>query len=543
MGGILWSSKKFVNLQAENYYQNIISNELVGGNSPKEQVQLNIALTGVSAGAVYSVSILGGEGNSEGFRVIGITGEEAAGYNNKDIVFQTSFILDYFFEKQQNLVFRIHKDSKKFELSTTMGSIMGSRGQQFIKEIATSDDIYNKEKIIITGNTLHNNNINVNLNFSVESKLGQNYAIFYTIKKCKVNGSNSLRRQHTDHEVGEERDYFNIYKSEVQTMQNGRANFNSLKIPSTVLCNGNFENPILIEFHNFTSQLKIGTYETTVQNLLSKDKHFDLKGADVIGVDVSGDLYKEYTFLNYLKGGIQIALTIGVDFTASNGNSNASTSLHYLNQNAMNSYEKAIRSCGDIVAYYDYDQLFPVYGYGAVFKGSSGVNHCFPLNMNPVDPNINTIDGVLSAYRSALPQISLSGPTYFAPLINQFIKNIIEEKNKMTYHILMILTDGMINDMDDTIDALVEASYMPVSVIIIGIGMNDFGNMDILDADEHPLYDRSGRKAARDLVQFVPFYKFENNGTLLAEQVLEEIPRQLVEYYRLINMPPGDPMV
>ena len=35
----------------------------------------------------------------------------------------------------------------------------------------------------------------------------------------------------------------------------------------------------------------------------------------------------------------------------------------------MNSYEKAIKSCGDIVAYYDYDQLFPVFGYGAILPG------------------------------------------------------------------------------------------------------------------------------------------------------------------------------
>ena len=51
----------------------------------------------------------------------------------------------------------------------------------------------------------------------------------------------------------------------------------------------------------------------------------------------------------------------------------------------------------------------------------------------------------------------------------------------MDYNILMILTDGLVNDMDETIDDLVEASYLPISVIFIGIGYNDFGNMDILD--------------------------------------------------------------
>jgi hypothetical protein len=107
----------------------------------------------------------------------------------------------------------------------------------------------------------------------------------------------------------------------------------------------------------------------------------------------------------------------------------------------------------------------------------------------------------------------------------------------------MILTDGIINDMDRTIDALVEASYLPLSVIIIGIGHADFSNMDVLDADDSPLYDRNGKKAARDLVQFVPFYQYQNDGTKLAEQVLEEVPRQVVDFYKMKGIPPNDPIV
>ena len=51
----------------------------------------------------------------------------------------------------------------------------------------------------------------------------------------------------------------------------------------------------------------------------------------------------------------------------------------------------------------------------------------------------------------------------------------------------MILTDGIIDDMDDTIDELVEGSFLPLSVIIIGVGNADFSNMEELDGDEIPL--------------------------------------------------------
>ena len=127
--------------------------------------------------------------------------------------------------------------------------------------------------------------------------------------------------------------------------------------------------------------------------------------------------------------------------------------------------------------------------------------------------------------------------------IGEIATQDIARENYNNYNILMILTDGIIEDMDDTINSLVEASYLPISVIIIGIGNADFSNMDVLDADEDPLYDNNGRKADRDLVQFVPFKEFKNDGQKLAEQVLEEVPRQIVEYYQHKKIAPGDPII
>ena len=63
--------------------------------------------------------------------------------------------------------------------------------------------------------------------------------------------------------------------------------------------------------------------------------------------------------------------------------------------------------------------------------------------------------------------------------------------------------------------------------------------MVILDADVEPSISSSNVKAVRDLVQFVPYNKFANNPDKLSQNVLEEIPRQVVDYYKLINKPPG----
>lgn len=89
--------------------------------------------------------------------------------------------------------------------------------------------------------------------------------------------------------------------------------------------------------------------------------------------------------------------------------------------------------------------------------------------------------------------------------------------NLPVYHVLLILTDGVIHDMRETIDVIVEASTMPLSIVIIGIGEANFGNMEILDADEFVLTDSKTNEAARDIVQFVKFREFSHNTGLLAE--------------------------
>ena len=47
-------------------------------------------------------------------------------------------------------------------------------------------------------------------------------------------------------------------------------------------------------------------------------------------------------------------------------------------------------------------------------------------------------------------------------------------KNSQTnqkYTILLILTDGEITDLADTKRAIIRASHLPISIIIVGVGM------------------------------------------------------------------------
>lgn len=94
---------------------------------------------------------------------------------------------------------------------------------------------------------------------------------------------------------------------------------------------------------------------------------------------------------------------------------------------------------------------------------------------------------------------------YFISDIVQFVFSV----HLQHYFVLLIITDGVITDMDQTRTAIVEASRLPMSIIIVGVGGADFSAMEFLDSDDRLLCSPRGDVASRDIVQFVPFREFQ----------------------------------
>jgi len=95
--------------------------------------------------------------------------------------------------------------------------------------------------------------------------------------------------------------------------------------------------------------------------------------------------------------------------------------------------------------------------------------------------------------------------------------------------------------MDQTMDAIINASSFPMSIIIVGVGKEDFSAMEALDSDGKLLSHR-GRSAERDMVQFVELRKFVTHGAwdkdMLAKEVLAELPNQLVTWMKKKGLKP-----
>ena len=67
------------------------------------------------------------------------------------------------------------------------------------------------------------------------------------------------------------------------------------------------------------------------------------------------------------------------------------------------------------------DKRFPALGFGAKLPNGT-VSHEFFLNGHASDPTCVGVEAVLSAYRQAIMQCQLYGPTNFAPVIYHVAK-------------------------------------------------------------------------------------------------------------------------
>ena len=242
------------------------------------------------------------------------------------------------------------------------------------------------------------------------------------------------------------------------------------------------------------------------------------------------------SFLDYLRGGMQMNLMVSIDFTGSNGDPHQRTSLHHMDPVHPNQYVRAIMGVGDVLLQYDTDKQVPAFGFGARLPDGN-VNMCFHLNFDQ-NPYVPGVQGVLDCYGRALASVRLSGPTNFAPTIAT--ANRLSRSSPGVYTVLLILTDGDITDMPETVNELVACDDAPLSIVVVGVGSAcDFAMMDQLDADRNPLRNSStGKQCRRDLVQFVPFKNFDRRPPAeLAAEVLREIPDQVVDWAVLTRQP------
>ncbi len=407
-------------------------------------------------------------------------------------------------------------------------------------------------KLCIQANTMsitdsQNFNLEVQFEFNTEFNVKRKFLPFYIIKQNPIDSESLNPDLFTE----------TVYKSEVISNPSVECKFKPFLTNPKVICFEKMKKYTLVELHDFPNQRLVGYFFFKLGDILNgnTESRYSLTYVDpedgeevvvkgVLATFKYSKVKKKNTFLDYVKGGLKLAMIIGIDYTSSNGAPNEEKSLHTLLVHP-NYYEQVLKSCQEVISAYDSDQIFQVYGFGGLLKNQKEVSHCFNINFGKT-PNIEKIENVLKAYRKSLTNVTFSGPTFFAPLINKAVQSMKQELMEKTqqYSVLLMLTDGIINDMEQTKDAIVEGSFYPLSILIVGIGTADFNNMNELDANLNLLKTNSGKEACRDCVVFKKFEEFKDNkgdmlGHKLAEELMKDIPKHIEEFHTYLNINPG----
>uniref|UniRef100_A0A8C1RQE2 C2 domain-containing protein n=1 Tax=Cyprinus carpio TaxID=7962 RepID=A0A8C1RQE2_CYPCA len=462
--------------------------------------------------------------------------------SNLNPVFAKVLMLDYYFEEVQKLRFEVYDIHGTHSIGTrdddflggvecTLGQIVAQK--KMVKPLLLKYGKYaGKSTITIHAEEISGNNGYVELSFCAkkldDKDLFSKSDPFLEIYRINDDGTEQL-----------------VHRTEV-IKNNLNPVWEPFKVSLISLCSCDDERKLKCLVWDYDSRGKhdfIGEFYTNFKEMQK------ISSGNKVTWDCINPKYK-LKKKNYKNSGLVIlkfvmllSLKVAIDFTASNGDPRNSCSLHYINPYQPNEYLKALIAVGEICQDYDSDKRFSALGFGARIPPNYEVSHDFAINFNPEDDECEEIQGVVEAYQNCLPKIQLYGPTNVAPIISRIAK-LADLWDVQLYHILLILTDGVVTDMADTREAIVRASYQPMSIIIVGVGNADFTDMEILDGDDGVLRSPKGEPVLRDIVQFVPFRDFKTaSPAALAKCVLAEVPKQVVEYFSHKAIPPINPVL
>jgi len=360
------------------------------------------------------------------------------------------------------------------------------------------------------------------LKFGTEDFITRNFI------KFTINGSTSNK------------EYFKIHESpRVRNTPKGcifpRFSVNSNKFPDE---NANLK----FEFFEIkkSSNKLLGELEITFESLLnSGNKKIDITRNNFkIGKLKVLEILKEKknTFLNYIYEGYCIKVINAIDLSKKVAGERNNEVVDMVGE-----YKEALSKVGNLLSYYDDDVKMVTLGFGAkLLPYHNIISHCFAINNNFFSPIIEGYHEIFNQLEQTEKEIIKSGPVMFSELIEYSIElaKYFKEHDKKQYIVLLIASDGDLSDMTTTQELLEKASDLPLSVIAIGVGSSIFEVFDSLKRKRKHLRGtlQSYEKQVRSNFHYIKYNMVKDNQERLAHATFAELPKQFLEYMKLIGI-------
>jgi hypothetical protein len=316
--------------------------------------------------------------------------------NNLNPIWATKVTVDYMFEEVQELTFQVyHKtdrgstiDLSKHELigelKFPLSSLMCAGSQKISGALASHSRSGPQGTLEVRAEAQVNTRDLFNVTFSGD-KLANKDGFFGRSDPCL-----EIFR------LSEDGSWTAVWRC--KHIENSLSpHYPTYSIPMVTLCNNDIDRPLRIAIWDFESSGKhrsMGHVETSVRALL--DAHntpFHVIEAEKVGhkgythsgtlMAANCNVEHHPTFTDFVMGGLEMSLVVGIDFTGSNGDPKTPASLHFIHPAGgpvnHNPYEQVIHEIGGILEVYDSDKMYSVFGFGGrVRVWLYRRHHCLP---------------------------------------------------------------------------------------------------------------------------------------------------------------------
>ncbi|KAN0044856.1 hypothetical protein ACTA71_006382 [Dictyostelium dimigraforme] len=455
--------------------------------------------------------------------------------------FKKVFIIDYYDDEPQTLCFEVL--NAKFV--TSLDECLPEPGKVIIGDLMT-EEYKSIGKIEIFTLVTEYTNDYITLGFEavdVDAKdLNGKSDPYFKIYKSSSNGASIF-----------------VYQSKV-IKKTLNPKWDLIHLPISFFNNGDMYSELTIHVYDWDKIGKhdlIGTVILDTNRIIEGEREFqiiNLKKASKKGQH-SG-IFKCYKFnienkstlQEYIVGGCDISLTFAIDCSSSNGELPDSKSLHAnVLSGSMSLYTEAILDIGGPIKQLS-NKGITALGFGAICPGESIISHCFPISLDNDQFEKDDQYEINNDIDDNMAKLKMSEPTNFSDIIQYSMKqSTIEEidQDNQKYSILVIFTDGLVSDIDETIKNVTISSSLPLSIIIIQIGKGSPSTWIKMEKlkdyyiNKERLYQLNVNKPTRNILHCIHFAEYIPNQ-LFEKDIYDKIQNQLVEYFLFNKIKPKE---
>jgi len=191
-------------------------------------------------------------------------------------------------------------------------------------------------------------------------------------------------------------------------------------------------------------------------------------------------------------------------------------------------------------SYLHFSKFLLGYGFGAKTVAAAGdPSDLFSLTGDFADPIIKSQEEMLNCYKNTLKSVVLTLPVHYGKIL-KFACDLAEfdyqRGDNKAYYVLVLAMAGLIDDFEDSLNQVLRAAKLPLSIVVVKIGNTSEEENDSTQFIKKAM--PSFAENERHYLDIVPYNYYKARGYDVTQNEFEEnliknVPDQVAKFYEL----------